>query len=75
MVDIVVKMGFVALNGATGNGFGGDNGSTFIDDVGAGGGGEGTTSAGDDTCFVAIIDGCNFSPNLGNSFLFYCSTK
>lgn len=57
MVDIVVLIGFVAVNGATGNGFGGDNGSTFVDDDDAGGG---TTSVGDDTCFEIVFGGCNF---------------
>ena len=63
MVDIVVLMGFVAVNGATGNGFGGDNGSTFVDDGGADGG---TTSVGDDTCFEMVDGGCNF--HLSNLF-------
>lgn len=57
MVDIVVLMGFVAGNGATGNGFGGDNGSTFVDDGGAGGG---ITSVGNDNCFDIVAGGCNF---------------
>lgn len=60
MVDIVVLMGFSAVNGATGNGFGGDNGSTFVDDVDDDDGGGGTTSVGDDTCFVIVDSGCKF---------------
>lgn len=58
MVDIVVWKGFVAVNGATGNGFGGDNGSTFADDDDGGGGG--TTSVGVDTCCETVFGGCNF---------------
>lgn len=38
-----------AGNGAIGNGFGGDSGCIFVD--------AGTTSVGDDTCFV-IVAGC-----------------
>lgn len=60
MVDIVVLMGFVAVNGATGNGFGGDNGSTFANDDDDDGVGGGITSVGDDTCCDTVFGGCNF---------------
>lgn len=74
MVDIAVLMGFVAINGATGNGFGGDNGSTFADDVDGGGGG--ITSVADATCCETVVGGCKFPfehiRNFEQHFIFKC---